>query len=231
MNMRLFIKTTYLFLAIFILNSCGGDAESNKKHATLAISDSEDFSNIEVLFDSKAFDDTTHISLLKELKICNAFQKDTNNYLEPACSPRFFKIFPISDKIPVKDAFLVLIKSKVSGIKLRRVVVFVREKGELVKVNAFVANLIGLKKGKGEYNDLMLRFNDNVEGDVIFYNCIFKWNGTQYAFETTDAIEGYEPDPLNPNEPKLWRQTIQSEYKDSVSGEIYNDLIKNQMIL
>ena len=184
-----------------------------------------------MLFDAKVFDDTTHASLLKELKICNAFQKDTNNYLEPACSPRFFKIFPLSDKIPVKDAFLVLIKSKVSGVKLRRVVVFVREKGELVKVNAFVANLIGVKKGKDDYNDILLRFNDNIEGDVIFYNCIFKWNGTQYDFETTDAIEGYEPDPLNPKEPKLWRQTIQSEFKDSVSDEIYNDLIKNQMIL
>ncbi len=213
------------------LFSCGGNSVSEKKHVDLDISENNDFSNIEVLFNENQFEDSTHISLLKELKLCNAFQKDTSNYLEPACSPRFFKIFPISSNIPVKDAFLVLIKSKVSGVKLRRVVVFVREKGELVKVNAFVANLIGMKNSKGDHKDLLLRFNDNVDGDVIFYNCQFKWNGTQYQFETTDAIEGYEPDPLNPNQPKLWRQTIKSEFKDSVSNEIYNDLIINQMIL
>jgi hypothetical protein len=230
-QMRKYLKVVSFSILLINILSCGSSDDSEKNHVNLDIQDNEDFSNIEVLFNENQFTDTTHISLLKELKICNAFQKDTSNYMEPACSPRFFKIFPISSKIPVEDAFLVLIKSKVSGIKLRRVVVFVREKGELVKVNAFVANIIGMKNGKGDHKDLLLRFNDNVDGEVIFYNCQFKWNGTQYQFETTDAIEGYEPDPLNPSTPKPWRQTIKSEFKDSVSKEIYNDLITNQMIL
>ena len=229
--MKYIFPSLFVFIGVTIIQSCGGDTKDDKNPTLLDVSSSADFSNIEVLFDATSFDDTSHISLLKELKICNAFQKDTSNYLEPACSPRLFKIFPLSDDISVKDAFLVLIKSKVSGVKLRRVVVFVREKGELVKVNAFVANLIGLKKGKGNHKDLLLRFNDNIEGDVIFYNCVFKWNGTNYEFDSTDAIEGYETNSSNPNQPELWRQKIKAEFKDSVSKEIYNALIQNQMIL
>ena len=126
---------------------------------------------------------TPHKELLEELKICSSFQKDTSNYLEPACSPRFFKVFPMNEKVNVKNAFLVQIKSKVGGIKLRRFLAFVRERGELVKCNAFVANLIAKIKTKSGYDDLVLRFNDNVEGDVIFYNCLFSWDGFKYNFK------------------------------------------------
>lgn len=128
------------------------------------------------------------------------------------------------DDVPVENAFLLQIKSKVGGIKLRRLVTFVREKGELVKVNTFIANLIGTRKSKSHHNDLILRFNDNVEGEVIFYNCIFVWDGTKYKFQTAETIEGADV-----NGP--WRQRIKEEFKDSVSNDIYNTLIKNEMIL
>jgi hypothetical protein len=223
-----------IYLAIFlkiILSSCGGNPteESEPKEESESTQQEEvkvdGFSNISVDFDQNKFDDSVHIELLKELKICNVFQKDINNYLEPACLPKFFKIFPLSEKIAVKDAFLVLIKSNVGGIKLRRVIAFVRERGELVKVNGYVATLIGMKKGSGGYYDLMLRFNDNIDDDIIYYNCIFRWNGTKYEFLETDAIEGV--DPTGP-----WRQTIKNEYKDSISWDIYNNrLLKNKMII
>ena len=186
--------------------------------------DAGEITGIETLFDSDSFDDPKHIELLKELKICSEFQKDTTDYLKPACSPRFFKIFPMRDDAPVENAFLLQIKSKVGGIKLRRLVTFVREKGELIKVNTFVANLIGTRKSKTHYPDLILRFNDNVGGDVIFYNCIFIWDGKTYKFQTTETIEGN--DSQGP-----WRQRIKSELKDSVSNDIYNTLVKNEMIL
>ena len=179
---------------------------------------------IETLVDSSEFEEKAHKELLEELKICSSFQKDTSNYLEPACSPRFFKVFPMNEKVNVKNAFLVQIKSKVGGIKLRRFLAFVRERGELVKCNAFVANLIAKIKTKSGYDDLVLRFNDNVEGDVIFYNCLFSWDGFKYNFKTVEAIEGYENG-------ELWRQRIKQELKDSVSNEIYKTLQKNQMIL
>jgi hypothetical protein len=205
----------------FFLGCANEEPKKNKgkEHAVI-----EEITSIETLFDTDKFDNPKHIELLKELKICSEFQKDTSNYIEPACSPRFFRIFPMRDDAPVEDAFLLQIKSKVSGVKLRRLVAFVRERGELVKVNTFIANLIGTRKSKSHYNDLILRFNDNVDGDIIFYNCVFSWDGTKYKFKSAETIEG--SDSEGP-----WRQRIKEEFKDSVSNEIYSTLIKNEMIL
>ncbi len=214
-------KIIYLILVI-VFSGCSGDDElPTKKPIT---DNSGEITGIETLFNADSFDDPKHIELLKELKICSEFQKDTTDYIKPACSPRFFKIFPMRDDAPVDNAFLLQIKSKVGGIKLRRLITFVREKGELVKVNTFVANLIGTRKSKTHYPDLILRFNDNVEGDVIFYNCIFVWNGKSYKFQTTETIEGTDSDGP-------WRQRIKAELKDSVSNDIYKTLVKNEMIL
>ena len=124
------------------------------------------------------------------------------------------------DDMPVENAFLLQIKSKVGGIKLRRLVTFVRERGELVKVNTFVANLIGTRRSKTHYNDLILRFNDNIDGEIVFYNCIFSWDGTRYKFQSVELIEG-----------ATWRQRLKPEFKDSVSNDIYQTLLKNEMIM
>lgn len=215
-------KALFLFAVLF-LASCTGEEDSSEKNDEKK-TEVVEVTGIETLFNTDSFDDPKHIELLKELKICSEFQKDTSNYLEPACSPRFFRIFPMRDDAPVENAFLLQIKSKVGGIKLRRLVSFVREKGELVKVNTFIANLIGTRKSKTHYNDLILRFNDNVDGDVIFYNCIFTWNGNTYKFQTAETIEGTDADGP-------WRQRIKEEFKDSVSLDIYNTLVKNEMIL
>jgi hypothetical protein len=213
------MKKVFLFTALLILSACSNDedlaAKKNKVNSEVL-----EITGVETLFNTDSFDEPKHIELLKELKICSEFQKDTANYLEPACSPRFFRIFPMRDDVPAENAFLLQIKSKVGGIKLRRLVTFVRERGELVKVNTFVANLIGTKKSKSHYNDLILRFNDNVEGEVIFYNCLFTWDGNRYKFKSVELIEGL-----------TWRQRLKPEFKDSVSNDIFNTLVSNEMIL
>lgn len=206
------------FLVLFLLISCSGEEEVVKPKTTEP--EAGEITGIETLFNADNFDNPKHIELLKELKICSEFQTDTSNYIEPACSPRFFKIFPMRDDAPVENAFLLQIKSKVGGIKLRRLVTFVRERGELIKVNTFIANLIGTRKSATHYNDLILRFNDNIEGEVIFYNCLFTWNGSKYTFKSVELIEGSD-----------WRQRLKPEFKDSVSNDIFNTLVKNEMIL
>lgn len=213
----------FYILCILILSSCGDDEEV-KDDKDQANSEYQEIIPIETLFNADSFDDPKHIELLKELKICSEFQKDTSNYMEPACSPRFFRIFPMKDDTPVENAFLLQIKSKVSGIKLRRLVAFVREKGELVKVNTFVANLIGTRKSSTHYHDLILRFNDNIQGDIIHYTCIFSWDGTKYKFQSAETIEG-----VDANGP--WRQLNNTNVKDSVSKDIYKTLVNNEMIL
>ena len=205
-------------LVISFLFSCSGeDDQVSKKDTDTSVSD---ITGIETLFNVDNFEDAKHLELLKELKICSEFQKDTSNYMEPACSPRFFRVFPMRDDAPVENAFLLQIKSKVGGIKLRRLVTFVREKGQLVKVNTFVANLIGTRTSKSHYKDLILRFNDNIEGEIIFYNCLFAWDGKKYTFKSVELIEGSD-----------WRQRLKPEFKDSVSNDIYTTLVRNEMIL
>lgn len=216
MNRFLFYLCTF-----FVLTSCGTDEETNDNQP---VETSSEIIGIETLFNEKEFPDPVHLELLKELKICNTAQKDTSNYLDPACSPSFFKFFQLNENIPIKNAFMLQIKSKVGGIKLRRLIVFVREKGVLVKVNGFVANLIGLRPTPSGHYDLILRFNDNVEGDIIFYNTIFKWDGKKYVYDCTETIEG--TDQSGP-----WRQRIKEEFKDSVSKDIYATLVTNQMII
>ena len=204
-----------LFLSLF---SCSEEIETTKKKNEPA--KEEAFQGIETLFNESDFTNPLHIKLLKELKICSEFQKDTTNYLEPACSPRFFRILPMKDDVKEDQAFLLQIKSKVGGIKLRRTVAFIRERGELVKVNTFIANLIATRPTQSHYNDLILRFNDNIEGEIVFYNCLFSWDGKRFKFRSVELIEG-----------ATWRQRLKPEFKDSVSTDIYHTLVKNEMIL
>ncbi len=212
------MKFCYSLLFVSFLLSCSNDNEIKRDLARK--SRVGEITSIETLFDSDQFEDQTHVNLLKELKICDEFQKDTSDYLRPACSPRFFRIFPMCDDLIEENAFLLQIKSKVGGIKLRRLVAFVRERGELVKVNAFVANLIAIRRSSTHYNDLILRFNDVIGGELVFYNCLFSWNGNKYEFKSVELIEG-----------STWRQHIKPEFKDSVSKDILNTLVNNQMIL
>jgi len=206
-----------IVLISFLFSCSGEEDQASKKDTDTSVSD---ITGIETLFNVDNFEDAKHLALLKELKICSEFQKDTTNYMEPACSPRFFRVFPMRDDAPVENAFLLQIKSKVGGIKLRRLVTFVREKGQLVKVNTFVANLIGTRTSKSHYKDLILRFNDNIEGEIIFYNCLFAWDGKKYTFKSVELIEGSD-----------WRQRLKPEFKDSVSNDIYTTLVRNEMIL
>ncbi len=213
------MKSYFSLILLFLVAACSED-ESPIKKKKITTQEVAQFKGVETLFNESEFEDVKHKELLKELKICSEFQKDTANYMEPVCSPRFFRILPMKDDSKEENAFLLQIKSKVGGIKLRRTVAFVREKGELTKVNTFVANLIGTRPSQLHYYDLILRFNDNVDGEIIFYNCLFKWDGKKYKFQSVELIEG-----------ATWRQRLKPEFKDSVSNDIYNLLVKNEMIL
>lgn len=175
--------------------------------------------DIETLFEkNQQFSSNTMTDLLKELKICNMAQKDENDFMNPACSPFYFKFFIFNDQLPLENSFLLQIKSKTNGFPLRRLLVFQRERGELVKVNGFVANLIGVQQTKNNYYDLLLRFNGKEEGETIFYNCVFKWKNKKYEFEYVRDIEGDN-----------WGGPVKLKDRDSVSKLIYQELNDNKM--
>lgn len=175
--------------------------------------------NIETLFDKDVFDDPKKEMLLKELKICSDKNKGPEDYMNPACSPRFFELIPFAENIPLENAFILQVKSKVNGFPLRRLLIFVRERDQLVKVNGFVGNLIGTKKSSSKYYDLILRFNDKDQGEDIFYNCTFAWDGTTYKYKSVEQIYG-----------PGFGGDVKAELKDSISKEVYKDIMDNKMI-
>ena len=213
-------KIFYLLLMSSVLFSCASDDnEEEQQKNNIEIKES-DIQEIETLFDKDDFDDLTKVELLKELKICSDKNTSNEDYMHPSCSPRFFELFAYSENDPLKNAFVLLTKSKTYGFPLRRIAVFAREKGRLVKVNEFVANLIAMQKSNSGSKDLILRFNDKDQGEDVFYNCIFSWNGTKYAYKSVEVIEGAN-----------WGGPVKAELKDSISKEVEKDIIKNGMIL
>ncbi len=213
-------KIFYLIFMSFVLFSCASDdneEEQNQKNVEIKESDIQE---IETLFDKDEFDDLTKVELLKELKICSDKNTSNEDYMHPSCSPRFFELFAYSEKEPLKNAFVLLTKSKTYGFPLRRIAVFAREKGRLVKVNEFVANLIAMQKSNSGSKDLILRFNDKDQGEDVFYNCVFSWDGMKYKYKSVEVIEGAN-----------WGGPVKAELKDSISKEVEKDILKNGMIL
>lgn len=209
-------KFLYLILALAFL-SCSTEPESPEKPLTDKL-DENQIEGIQTLFDEVEFENPKMKELLMELNLCTEKTEDTLDYDHPSCSPKFFKFFQLNEQIPIENGFILQIKSKVSGFPLRRLLVFVRERGELVKVNGIIANLIGIKKSKSGYHDLILRFNDNVDGEPTFYNCFFSWDGVKYDYKSVEVIEGAN-----------WGGPVKAEFKDSMNLEIKKTLSNNKM--
>ena len=205
----------WIFIVLLlVLVSCNEEGTTKKTTAQKTQVGTQ--TNIECLFDETTFASPDEYPLLKELKICDETQKDLTNYDGPACNPKFFKFYPFIENKKLKDAFVLLIKSRVQGFPLRRVLVFEREGKELVKVNGFVANLIGKRKSASKHDDLILRFNDKVGmGEVVFYNCLYVWKDKHYVFKQIEQIND---------------ANIKTEFQDSMNVEIETVITKNRMV-
>ncbi|MBI1837935.1 MAG: hypothetical protein HYR91_11795, partial [Flavobacteriia bacterium] len=201
--------------------ACTSNENDNSKNSK-KLNDKEESNLIEIkeLFDDNEFDNPKKSELLKELKICSDNNNSTVDYMHPSCSPRFFELFQISEKLVLEDAFILLTKSKVYGFPLRRIAVFIREKGRLVKTNEYIGNIIGMKKNSSKFHDILLRFIDKEQGENVFFNCYFTWVDGVYKYKSVEVIEGAN-----------WGGAVKAELKDSISIEVEKDIIKNGMIL
>lgn len=217
---RLTVLYTFiaLILPVIALFSCG-DPEDIDQSKNDPATETQDVVGIETLFDETQFSDPVMKELLMELNLCNGEITDTLDYLNPSCSPFFFKFHELSKEVELKNGFMLQVKSKVNGFPLRRLLIFVREQGQLIKVNGFVANLIGRRKSSTDHDDLLLRFNDNEEGEEVFYNCYFRWMNGKYEFLSVEVIEGVN-----------WGGPVKAQFKDSMAVEIKKEITENQMI-
>ena len=180
-----------------------------------------EFETVSVLFKEKEFSDTTSYRLLKELNICSDIAVDETGELIAPCAASHFTFLPFSKGKEIKNGFILVVRADTGGFPLRRVLIFERENGLLVKVNGFIGNVIGTKPSTTGYDDLLMRFMEKIDGSNVFYNCIMKWEEGKYQFKSVEYIE----EPAG-----NFKGRVLDKVKDSVSNEIYQSLIQNQMI-
>lgn len=184
----------------------------NKKSSEIK-QEKKNLTNIEVLFDEKNFKTDVEMNLLKELGLgmCNPKEKDLSNFKNPACDAKFFKFFTFKVDQPLKNSFILLVKAMVHDFPLRRVFIFQRINNKLVKVNGFIANLIGKRKSKTMYEDLILRFSDQ---DQNHFNCVYSWKNNHYEYVKVEAIND---------------SPIKENFQDSMNVEIQKVIEMNRM--
>ena len=138
-------KCLYLLVLLLAVVSCKDDEEKVKEPVSTELKVG-DVTNIETLFDQAYFDSELEYNLLKELDICDTMEVE-GSACAP-CSAKNFKFTKFNNNKGLEDAFLLQVKAltvlKNQEVKLpmRHLIVFEREKDELVKVNGFRGNLI-----------------------------------------------------------------------------------------
>lgn len=166
-------------------------------------------------FNANTFSSDIERKLLAEIGICDTIKGQEDNLDVPACSPRFFRFFPLRVGKPLSEGFMLLVRAGVNKYPVRRLLIFERERGELVKVNGFVGYIIERRKKHSAYDDIVVRFFERYESQKYFYNCLFSWKEGRYQYKSCEAIND---------------RAILKEKQDSVSVEVLKYLNENQLI-
>lgn len=216
MNLRKLIFPV-LALSLLLTSSCE-EEKTDDIHILPPSTEPVADPTISTDFSTNSFTSNIEEELLQELKICNPAAPNDTDEKNPACSPKFFRFFPLSKQIPLKDGFILLVKAGVGGHPLRRVLIFQREKGMLIKLNGFNGNLIEKRPSPTGYVDLVVRFPDNIDNNLVYYNCLFQWKNGKYEYRYCEVID--EDVPRN----------VKREFIDSMGVEIKKILDRNNMI-
>lgn len=213
MHKKLLFFGTLLFLAA--CSSSTGSSEDIDGEETSPIEQVDmDFD------DSDKFDDPVKLKLLEELNLCGPTANDS---LTVACSPKFFTFIKLKEDKPLNDAFILkirsmtMLKSDPVPFPERRILVFEREKGQLVRTNGFVGELVQFEGSKNGVKSPMIVLYDPAE-DILFH-CAFEWSEGRYVYKSCEGLDiGGGPKP------------IKAAMKDSISKEIYTDMVAKSRI-
>lgn len=171
-------------------------------------------------FNQNAFTDGYELKLLKELKICDTTILDGQL---GSCSPKFFRFFKLNDQVSLRNAFLLLVNGAAypndpENFKSRRILIFEREKGQLVLTNTIKGNVIERRKnGPSTYDDLVIRFRLDEYNEA--YHCLFKWKEGKYEFNRCEELYSYS-----------CKGKVKPELVDSVSIEV-NKILHDEKLL
>lgn len=211
----LLILLIIAILGVFINNKVNNKKKKEKPEVNVEIQ------LIETDFITNTFSGTTEIELLKELGVCDSTAPNDNNLDRPSCSPRFFRFFNYKKNADLRNNFILLVRSGVNGFPARRLLIFARENGQLVKTNGFIGYIIEKRRVKTKlHDDIVIRFFEKYYEQKYFYNCLFSWKDQRYEFVKCETIGA----------PPKGDEAIKPELVDSVSSEIYKILIEKQLV-
>ena len=166
-------------------------------------------------FNLNAFTQGNEPRLLHEIGICDTMTLKNNNLDEPACSPRFFRFFPLKNNTDFQNGFMLLVRSGVHAFPTRRLLIFQRESNQLVQVNGFNGYLIERRKSNTEYDDIVIRFFERFDKQKYFYHCLFSWDQGKYNYVKCEEIND---------------QKVKIEKVDSVSKVVLGYLSDKKLI-
>ncbi len=209
-----FVFTLLTLTSLILFTGCKDDPESDHPEKNDTVQ--EDFE-----FDEKHFKDSLHLEILKELDICDLSLSDSSMYAP--CTPEYFQIIPFDPDRSVKDAFILYVKAAIplKGqpllLPVRHVIVFERENGALVRANGFRGEMVEMRDNGNKPKDLVVALY--LTGDETLFDCLFKYKDGKYSFESVEALDWGEG-----------LRNVKESLKDSVSKEVYNDLMDKQLI-
>jgi hypothetical protein len=150
-----------------------------------------EITEISTLFDQDTFDDPQLVELLTELNICYIIPPDSAVGGEVPCSPHFFAFYPYTDKRPISDAFLLQVRKGVNNYPFRRLLIFVREKGQLVLVTGVNGYLVEKRSTINGIDDLVVGVVDNIGGHYERYDVLLHYKDGKYHYvEALGDLEG-----------------------------------------
>ena len=173
------------FLIAVIIVSC---SETNTSVEEMFKSE---ITSVTTLFDEIEFPEKQHTELLAEINICH--QQDVDSIINGIvpCSPSFFKLYTYNHKRRLEDAFLLQVRKGVSNFPYRRLLVFTREKGELVLMNGIRGYLVEKRSNKNEIDDLVVALVDDIGGRYYRYDVLLRYdNGKYHYIEAIGDLEG-----------------------------------------
>ena len=212
-------KTKYvLFLLVLIIIIVGVYMlQSGEPTKPVKKTSQKQTTNVSVSTDFKTntFLSDVEPEILKELKLCDSTINWSEDLLKPACTPNFFRVFPLKKDFNISNGCMVLLKAGVNGFPVRRLVVYEKEGQEIVQANGFVGYPIEFRPRPDHYDDVVIRFFERYEGQKYFYNCLFSWKQSRYQYVCCEQIND---------------ANIKPEKQAKVSAEILKILNEKQLV-
>lgn len=152
---------------------------------------------VETLFDKPAFDNPEYVSLLAELNVCNPAVKDSIINGRVPCGPKYFDFYSFTEKTTIENAFALQVRAGVNQFGRRRLLLFMREKGQLVMMNGVVGYLQEKRTTASGFDDLVVGITYDNMGSFYRFDVLLRYNEGKYHYvEALGDVEGEFTDSI-----------------------------------